>query len=88
MFSLTIPVRTGAIFAGAAAQTTTLDGISCTIEVSDDVTGWATMAISEVTPAADLPALNAGWNYRTFRTPGPVSADNRDFLRVKTAPGS
>ncbi len=88
--TLTIPVRTGAVFSGATAQTAGIDGIIYTIEGSDDLAGWSAMVISEVTPAASagLPALSTGWTYRTFRTPDTVSADNRDYLRVKVAPGS
>ena len=44
-----------------------------------------------VAPALDagLPALNAGWTYRSFRAPGtPGAPDPREFLRagVETAP--
>jgi hypothetical protein len=30
-----------------------------------------------------LPALNPGWTYRTFRSPGPVAGDPLEFMRVK-----
>ena len=48
------------------------------------------MVISEVSLAASagLPALSTGWTYCTFRTPDTVSADNRDYLRVKVVPGA
>lgn len=88
---ITLPVRAGTVFTGAAAQAGSKDGIAYTIQGSDDLSDWTTMVISEVTPAisAGLPALSGpGWTYRSFRTPGPVSADSRDFLRVRTAPGS
>ena len=90
VFTLTLAVRAGAVFSGAASQTATIDGTIYTIQGTDDLTDWTSMAVSEVSPAADagLHTLNAGWTYRTFRTPGSVTADNRDYLRVGIAPGS
>lgn len=29
-----------------------------------------------------LPALDAGWEYRTFRTPGGIGGDPREFIRA------
>jgi fibronectin-binding autotransporter adhesin len=88
VLTLTIPVRTGATFSGATAQTAVSDGITYTIEGTNDLNTWNTMVISEVTPTASagLPALTAGWTYRTFRTPDNVTADDRDYLRVKVTP--
>ncbi len=87
IFTFTVPVRTGAVFAGATSQTATLDGVTYTVQGTDDLTDWSTMITSEVTPtdATGMPTLNAGWTYRTFRTPGAVSADQRDYLRVKVS---
>jgi len=81
----TLPVRTGAVFSGAAAQTATIDGITYSIEGSDDLSIWNTTVISEVVPAlsAGLPALDTGWTYRTFRTPGSSTSDPADFIRSK-----
>ena len=88
VLTLTVPVRTGAVFGGASSQTASVDGMTYTIEGSDDLASWGLIVVSEVIPAAGngLPALNTGWTYHTFRTPGAVSADLRDYLRVKVAP--
>lgn len=81
----TLPVRTGAVFTGSTSQTTTIDGVTYTIEGSDDLSTWGTMVISEVVPAltSGLPALDTGWTYRTFRTPGSSTSDPTDFIRSK-----
>lgn len=83
----TLPVRTGAVFSGSAAQTSTIDGITYTIEGSDALSTWNTTVISEVVPALSggLPALDTGWTYRTFRTPGSTSSDPGDFIRSKVS---
>lgn len=87
---ITLPVRDGATFSGVTAQEATIDNLTYSIEGSDDVDDW-NLVISEVTPALTanpaLPALDAGWTYRTFRTPGSVDIDPEDFIRLKvTAP--
>lgn len=87
---LTLPVRAGAAFSGVTAQDATIDNLTYSIEGSDDVDEW-NLVISEVTPALTanpaMPALDAGWTYRTFRTPGNVTSDPEDFIRLKvTAP--
>ncbi len=85
---LTLPVRTGATFSGATEQVSDLiDGVIYTIQGGDDLVSW-NHTVSEVlggdktTIETGLPALNTGWEYRTFQTPGPVSGDPRDFLRA------
>ncbi|WP_035603120.1 autotransporter-associated beta strand repeat-containing protein [Haloferula sp. BvORR071] len=90
--TLTLPVRTGVgTFAGATALSATGDGVTCTIEGSDTLgaSSW-TLDIDEVTGAdataiqAGLPALSgAGWTYRTFRSPGAITGDPSDFIRVR-----
>ncbi|HEX2749069.1 MAG TPA: hypothetical protein VHM91_13770, partial [Verrucomicrobiales bacterium] len=83
VFTLTLPVRSGIAFSGATELTGSGSGVRYHVQGSDDLSTW-TLDVDEVTPAlsAGMPALDAGWTYRTFRTPGPVSADNRDYLRV------
>lgn len=85
--TLTLPVRDGAVFAGATEQTSTVDGVVYRIQGGNDLGAW-TLAVSEVTGGdataiqTGLPALSTGWTYRTFRTPGPVSGDPKEFIRV------
>ena len=83
---LTIPVRDGAVFNGPGDLVSDpVDGVVYQIHGSLDLADWATMNVSEVTPAyaGGLPALSSGWSYRTFRTPGPVGSPNvRSFLRA------
>ena len=83
-FTITVPVRSGVTLSGAAALTGSVDGVTYFFEGSDDLSAWA-LDIDEVTPAlsAGLPALPTGWEYRSFRAPGPVTADAADFMRVR-----
>jgi autotransporter-associated beta strand protein len=90
VLTLTLPVRTtvGA-FSGANALSAAGDGVTYTIEGSDDLGSWL-LDIDEVTGPdaaaiqAGLPALSSGdWTYRTFRSPGPVTGDPSDFLRAR-----
>ncbi|WP_367873537.1 beta strand repeat-containing protein [Luteolibacter sp. Populi] len=90
--TLTLPVRTAVgTFAGGTSLTATADGVTYTIEGSDTLDGW-TLDIDEVTgPDAtaiqeglDLPELSdEGWIYRTFRSPGAVAGDPKEFLRAR-----
>ncbi len=90
VLTYTLPVRSGATFGGAAALVSAvIDGITYTIEGSDGLASWL-LDIDEVTGPdaaaiqAGLPALSGGgWTYRTFRTPGAVTADPADFIRAK-----
>lgn len=90
VLTLTLPVRAAVgAFSGANALTATGDGVTYTIEGSDDLGSWL-LDIDEVTgPDATaiqsgLPALSSGdWTYRTFRSPGPVTGDPSEFLRVQ-----
>ncbi|MBN8456414.1 MAG: tandem-95 repeat protein [Verrucomicrobia bacterium] len=85
--AITLPVRSGAEFSGNGPVSTGIDGIYYQIEGAGDLSVW-NLGLSEVTgPEADalrtgLPALDAGWTYRSFRTEGGLS---RAFLRVRVA---
>jgi len=90
VLTLTLPVRAGATFSGGAALVSAvIDGITYTIEGSDNLVTWP-LDIDEVTGGdADaiksaMPPLSSGaWSYRTFRTPDAVTADPTDFIRAK-----
>ena len=67
-----------------------VDGAVYRIQGGDDHADWTTRVISEVTSALDagLPALDSGWEYRTFRTPDAIHTDPEDFIRavIEVAP--
>jgi hypothetical protein len=58
--------------------------VTYTIQGSTDLADFASMNLVQVTPAlgAGLPALTAGWSYRTFRTPDPTGSLARQFIRA------
>ncbi|MCP5532038.1 MAG: autotransporter-associated beta strand repeat-containing protein [Akkermansiaceae bacterium] len=83
--TLTLPVLSGAVFSGAAEQTATVGTITYRIQGNEgDLVDWTSAVVSEVSPAlsSGLPALDAGWEYRTFRMAGAVGSDPSDFLRA------
>jgi autotransporter-associated beta strand protein len=88
--TLTLPVRAAVgAFGGADALSAAGDGVTYTIEGSDDLGTWL-LDIDEVTGAdaaalqAGLPALSNGdWVYRSFRSPGTVTGDPAEFMRVR-----
>jgi autotransporter-associated beta strand protein len=90
VLTLTLPVRSAVgAFSGGTSLSATGDGVTYTIEAGDDLGPW-TLDVDEVTGAdataiqAGLPALSgAGWVYRTFRSPGTVAGDPREFIRAR-----
>ncbi|HEV3409340.1 MAG TPA: hypothetical protein VG095_03540, partial [Chthoniobacterales bacterium] len=97
-FTLTFPVRDGTTPAagdpagGPLVLEQTSDGIIYSVQAADSIGTW-TLEVSEVTGGdasniqAGLPPLNAGWTYRTFRSPGAVAGDPREFMRVQISEG-
>ena len=95
-FTLTFPVRTGAVPAasdpagGPLVLEQTIDDISYNIQASDELAAW-TLEVSEVTGGdaaaiqVGLPPVSAGWVYRTFASPGPVAGDPIELMRVVIA---
>jgi hypothetical protein len=86
VFVMTLPVRAGADFsADGGDQVALVDGIDYRVEGSFDLLGWD-LAVTELAPndgfANPLPALPAGWTYRSFRVPGQTSDTPRAFLRL------
>ncbi|MEK7949933.1 beta strand repeat-containing protein [Luteolibacter soli] len=91
VLTLTLPVRTGAVFTGATEKTSQLiDGVVYRIQNSGNLLTFP-LEVIEVTGAdataiqAGLPALTpgGGWAYRTFRAAGIVSSATKQFLRAK-----
>jgi hypothetical protein len=89
--TLTFPVRTGATLdpadpaGGQLVLEQVGDAVSYIIRASDELVNW-TLNVTEVIGAdataiqTGLPALNPGWVYRTFRSPGPVAGDPMEFM--------
>ncbi|WP_367873251.1 beta strand repeat-containing protein [Luteolibacter sp. Populi] len=91
--TLTLPVRNTATFSGLTEKVAAVDGVTYRIQAGDNLNGW-TLEVSEVIGAdaaaiqADLPVLQplSGWTYRTFRSPGAVSGDPIEFIRLQITP--
>lgn len=85
-FSLTLPLPSGAAFTGSPNPAAAVDGIIYTAQGSFDLSLWDATVV-EVSPASSsgLPALDAGWSYRTFRLDTPANSQPRGFLRVEIA---
>ena len=85
-FSLTLPVRAGAVFSGPGDLVSgPVSSLIYRIQGSFNLTDFTTADLVEVIPALDagLPALSSNaWRYRTFRLTNPVTTDYRGFIRV------
>ncbi|WP_265594722.1 hypothetical protein [Haloferula sp. BvORR071] len=90
VLTYTIAARGAASFAadGNRMKSAPVDGITYTVEASTALGTWGDTAVTEVTGAdattiqSGLPAPDAGWVYKTFRTPG-VATNAKAFIRVK-----
>jgi hypothetical protein len=86
-FTLTLPLRQGAVFSGATTPEAILDGIRYRVRGSSDLSG--TLVPVEVIATGAVPsALPAGYEYRRFRLADPVTTRPAAFLRseVEEAP--
>lgn len=81
--TLTLPVRSGAVFSGTGPLTSAAIGdLIYRIDGSAALSGF-TAGVEETTAlSAGLPALSTGWTYRTFRLTAPVSSAPKGFLRA------
>jgi autotransporter-associated beta strand protein len=86
VLTLTLPVRTGAVFTGDGDLVSDpIGGVTYKIQGSTTLSDFTTMNVTEVIPAitTNLPPLSSGqWTYRTFRVPAPVSGVPKQFLRA------
>ncbi|WP_338289937.1 autotransporter-associated beta strand repeat-containing protein [Luteolibacter sp. LG18] len=88
VLTITLPVRLGASFtAGGDLVSAAVDGVVYKIQGSTDMVDFTTTNVTEVTPAliSGMPGLTSGWEYRTFRLPGTVTANPKGFLRAAIA---
>jgi hypothetical protein len=94
VLTYTVATRAAATFAAnGSKQEATKDEVKYTIEGSDDLTTWNTVAVTEVVGADAtavqgaiepvLPTLQSGWEWHTFRTDGNASSDASDYIRLK-----
>ncbi|WP_193213130.1 beta strand repeat-containing protein, partial [Luteolibacter marinus] len=70
---LTLPVRTGAVFAGSPALSATIDKIVYTISGTNDLV-TPDQGVTEIAgSSAGMPGLSSGdWTYRSFRLNGAI----------------
>lgn len=90
----TLPVRDGTNFSGTAPASglNAADGITYEIGGSNDLALFD-QTVSPVTPARtgepEMPTLNTGWTYHTFRLDGEIDSPTprgpKGFLRVKVS---
>lgn len=94
VLTLTAAVRSTAAFgANGNSQEAVVanDGISYLIEAANNLDDWGGPVVTEVTGTdadtiqgdLDLPALDEGWIYLSFRSDGSAATDSSDFMRVK-----
>jgi autotransporter-associated beta strand protein len=95
VLTFTVAVRTGATFADGATdavkQESAIDEVKYTIEASDDLTAWNVVNVDKLgnsdaanvrAAITNLPALDSGWEWHTFRTSGSTSASDKRFIRL------
>lgn len=94
VLTYTIATRKTASFAAnGSVQEATKDKVKYTVQASNDLSTWTSVVVTEVTggdassvqsaisPA--LPALDADWEWHTFRTDGGTGSDASDYIRLK-----
>ncbi|HBE22801.1 MAG TPA: hypothetical protein DDW21_05040 [Verrucomicrobiales bacterium] len=95
VLTFTVAVRTGATFADGAPdavkQESAIDEVKYTIEASNDLTVWNVVNVDKLSTSdaanvqaaiTNLPALDSGWEWHTFRTSGSTSANDKRFIRL------
>lgn len=82
--TITFPVREGAAFTGSTPPISAVSGITYAVAGGNTPFSIPNLSASEVSPALDLgmPALDAGWTYRTFRLNKTTLEEEQGFLRI------
>jgi beta-glucanase (GH16 family) len=87
---ITLPVRGNPVFSGAPWKSATTDQAVYRIEGSNGLAVFDQIVTEIPASTTGMPALDAGWAYRSFRLHGPVGgASSRGpagFLRVGVVP--
>lgn len=91
VLTYTIAVRNGAVFTpdGNRMKSGIVDGMRYTVEAATTLGDWGGPVVTEVTGTdaaaiqAGLPAPEAGWTYKSFRTAGTATANAKTFIRVE-----
>ena len=79
----------------AAKKSATRDKVKYTVEASNNLGGWNTVVVTEVTDTGEItnvhtalgtkltaPAIGAAWEWKTFRAGAGVVIDPADFIRL------
>lgn len=89
--TLTIPVRTGAVFVGNPLTSNEVDGVAYEILGDGDLNDPWDLEVVEVIPALSAgrpslgdysPSSGGAWQYRTFRLTNPLSTSTRQYMKV------
>ena len=91
-FYYTFPVRLGTDFSADPVtnkMTSTVENLIYSIQASEDLNQFeARMIQLETALSSDLPALNPGWEYVTFRFNSSTDTLDRGFFRVNIDGGN
>jgi autotransporter-associated beta strand protein len=91
VLTLTLPVRSGAVFSDASGPEVSalIDGVIYRIESGVNLVAFADN-VTQVPAGPELdaiqlglPPLSTGWTYRTFRAPGTVPTASKAFMRAR-----
>jgi hypothetical protein len=86
---LSFPVRGNPTFTGTPQKSALADQVIYTVEGSNDLVNFNQIVTEITAESANLPSLESGWTYRSFRLAGEIggstSRGNSGFLRVRTA---
>ncbi|WP_193212985.1 hypothetical protein, partial [Luteolibacter marinus] len=79
--SLTVPVRTGAVFTGSPSPSAGVDGVTYTVYGTLDFDDFDEPVVQgSAEDDAGLPELSSGWEYRSFWLSAQVPTAPRGFL--------
>lgn len=93
VLTYTVAVRKSATFAASGSkQQAVKDKVKYVIEASNDLGTWTSVVVTELNPTDSaavqaaitptLPALDANWEWHSFRTDDSAPGDSEDFIRL------